>query len=583
MPQNKMSGRNSTARNYCKIAAGYADDVLAGRVPACRWVRLACERQQRDLARAAAGWEWKFDESRANRICAFVEKLPHIKGRWTSRNIVLGAWQCFILCVIFGWVDKDGFRRFRNALIVIPRKNGKTLIAAAVALYMLALDGEPGAEVYSAATTRDQAKIAWELAKKMVERTPRFRDRYGIEPLAQSISIESDAAWFKPLSRDHDSLEGLNPHAGIIDELHAHKTREVFDVLDEASGARSQPLKFVISTEGDQNTGVFVDQANYLQLILNQAHEDDQYFGIVFTCDEEDDWTSEFAWAKANPNLYVKDARGQAPLLADMQARCRRAIKDPASQSSFKIKRLNIRAGAAGAYFNMLSWTTICKQESLRPEQFIGAACVETIDLASKSDLTTKVTLFRGNGTVGEKGHYYVFGKYYLPEDAIIEGRPNYDFYRGWQQQGLLDITPGPRTDYEFLERDTIESHDAYGSIVGLDPGYNAEQFRQNLEKRGISVIETRHQVMTFSEPMKELAALILAGRVHHNGDPVLTWAFGNVVAKEDAKQNVYPRKARPENKIDPAVMAIAGMFVHLRLGDQHKTSMYDDPLTAVM
>ena len=198
-----------------------------------------------------------FDEERAFRICYFAEQLPHIKGRWGSRNIVLEPWQCFVLTSVFGWIDAAAFRRFRKALIVIPRKNSKTTVAAIVGLYLLALDSEPGAEVYSAATTRDQAKICWDIAKRMAQRSPGFRDRYGVEALSHSIAMETAAAFFKPLSRDADGLEGLNPHEAIIDELHAHKTREVFDVLDEATASRRQPLMFIISTEGDNATGVF--------------------------------------------------------------------------------------------------------------------------------------------------------------------------------------------------------------------------------------------------------------------------------------------------------------------------------------
>lgn len=550
-------------RNYCASAREYAEQVVSGTIPACGWVKKACKRQLDDLARE---WDWKFDEGRGNQICAFIERMPHVKGRWSSKTIRLEPWQCFVLTTVFGWVDANGFRRFRKVLVVVPRKNAKTTIAAGVGLYMLAMDHEPGAEVYSAATTRDQAKISWEIAKRMVERTPEFRDRYGISPLAHSIAIESEGACFKPLSRDSDSLEGLNPHAAIIDELHAHKTREVYDVLDEATGSRSQPLCFTISTEGDQSAGIFVEQVNYIQQILGGDHQDDSYFGIIYTVDAEDDWTDPATWSKANPNLHVCDARGVPVLLRDMESRCRRAKKDPASQSSFKTKRLNIRVGAGTAYFNLLAWDQLCKK-AMRVEDFLGEPNIVTIDLASKSDLTTAVKVFRGTGRAGELGHYYVFGSYYLPEDALNEGNPNYDFYRGWREMELLTVTPGPRTDYEFLEKELMEFKAKFRpERVGLDPGYNAEQFRQHMEREGVQIAEIPHTVLRFSEPMKELAALIMAGKVHHDGDPILRWAIGNVAAKEDVKGNVYPRKPRPENKIDPAVMLIANMGEQFRM-----------------
>jgi len=226
-------------RDYVAIGRQYALDVVADKIPACEWIKKACQRQIDDLARK--DFKYHFDHKRGSDICAFMEMLPHVKGRWKSKTLFLEPWQCFFLTVIFGWVDAEGLRRFRKALIVVPRKNAKTTIAAGIGLYLLALDKEPGAEVYSAATTRDQAKISWDLAKAMAQRTPGFCDRFGVQPLAHSIAIENLSSFFKPLSRDADSLEGLSPHGALIDELHAHKTREVFDVLDEATGSRRQP------------------------------------------------------------------------------------------------------------------------------------------------------------------------------------------------------------------------------------------------------------------------------------------------------------------------------------------------------
>lgn len=307
--------------DYCGEAERYAAQVVSGHIPACEWVRLACQRQIDDRARPQSKeFYWTFNRERANDICWFIEKLPHVKGRWSSKTIVLEPWQCFFLTTIFGWVDEDGYRRFRKALIVIPRKNAKSTIAAGVGLYLLALDGEPGAEVYSAATTRDQAKIVWgEYARKMVQQTPRLRERYGIEPLAHSITVESEGSFFKPLSRDADSLEGLNVHGAIIDELHAHGTREVFDVLDDATGSRKQPLIFIISTEGDNAAGVFAEQVEYGQQVLRGKHEDESYFAIHYTIDADDDWVAPSSWRKANPNMGVSVQE------RDMEVRCKQA------------------------------------------------------------------------------------------------------------------------------------------------------------------------------------------------------------------------------------------------------------------
>jgi phage terminase large subunit-like protein len=573
-----MNGTGSTVcgmptvrdeKDYCAVARQYAEGVVNGTIAACEWVHLACQRQLNDLARES--WQFRFDRGRANQVCAFIEKLPHGKGLWKTRTIVLEPWQCFFLTTIFGWVDADGLRRFRKALVVTPRKNSKTTLAASVGLYLLTMDQEPGPEVYSAATTRDQARICWDIAKLMVQRTPPLRNRYSVEPLAHSIAIEQEGAFFKPLSRDADSLEGLNVHGAIIDELHAHKTREVFDVLDDATGSRRQPLLFIISTEGDSSEGIFPEQVDYAQAVLSGRHEDDSYFAIIYTVDKEDDWTSPEVWRKANPNL------GVSVFEKDLEIRAKQAIANADSQASFLTKRLNIRVGASSAYFNMLAWERLCKDPSLRIEDVQGQPSIITIDLASKRDLTAKIVVF----TYGND--YYVFGKYYLPRDAIEPGRANYDFYRGWEQQGWLTLTEGNITDYDFLERDLLENVARFKPRqVGVDPNYNAGQFTTRMLAAGVPMVDVPHNVMNFSEPMKQLDALVVAGRIHHNGDPVLGWAMSNVVARKDAKDNVYPRKARDGNKIDPAVALIAKLSLQLRFAEEER-SVYEDPRTAVM
>lgn len=557
-------------RDYVADGRKYAERVVSGQIPACQWVRLACQRHLDDLKRK--DWKYHFSKPSAQRVCQFVEQMPHVEGRWKTPNITLEDWQCFMLTSIFGWLDEHKYRRFRKALIVIPRKNAKSTIAAAVGLYMLAVDGEPGSKVFSAATTRDQAKVSWDVARKMVQRSPSFRQRCGIEPLAHSIAIESQGAYFKPLSRDSDTLEGLNPHCAIIDELHAHKTREVFDVLDEATGARTQPLVFIISTEGDNATGVFAEQVSYAQTTLNSAYgdRDESYFSLIYTIDPEDDWTQPDAWQKANPNL------GVSVFEQDMQIRCMQAQKNAESQSSFLTKRLNVRVGAGDAYFNMLAWRDLCQDESLRIEDFYGQSCYIGLDLASRLDLAAKVYIF-------PRGPYdYVFAKCYLPEDALQRGNPNYDLYRGWAQHDHLTLIDGSTIDYEFIERDLLEDQRNFKVLeVGYDK-HQADYLATRLTSAGLMMTEVPQSVFGMSEPMKEVGARIVAGKLRHNGNPILTWNIGNVVAKVDAKENVYPRKARNENKIDCAVALIIGMNRKLS-ATQQQDSIYNDPATCAL
>jgi len=426
------------AKDYCALGTQYAQQVVAEEVAVCRWVRLCCQRQLEDLEQE--GWEWTFDLDRGNKVCRFIECLPHIKGRWKSRNIELEPWQCFVLTTIFGWVDASGFRRYRKAYIEIPRKNSKSTIAAACALYLLCADDEPGAEVYSCAVTRDQARICWGVAQQMVKREPEMRAYYGVEALAHSIAIPGEAAAFKPLSRDADSLEGLNPHGAIIDELHAHKTREVFDVLNLSTASRRQPLILQITTAGDNRTGVCFEQHDYVTQILQGRHHDERYFGIIYTIDAEDDWTTEAAARKANPNY------GVSVLADDINMICKQAQVSAESQNTFLTKRLNVWVSTGTAYFNMLAWQNRCKVPGLKVEDFYGKRCIIALDLASKVDVAVKVMLFH------EEGKRYVFGKYYLPESAIERGNPNYDVYRGWSRNPAVDLvlTPGNIIDFRI-------------------------------------------------------------------------------------------------------------------------------------
>ncbi len=536
--------RSRVKDDYVARGLNYARQVVSGEIPACKWVRLACQRQLDDLERK--DWTWTFDRAKANRIAAFMELLPHIKGRWKTSALTLEPWQCFALTTIFGWVDAEGYRRFRKALIVIPRKNGKTFIAAGVGLYLLAMDGEPGAEVVSAATTKDQAKLSWEVAKRIVQRTEGLRAR-GTQALAHAIVVEPGGGSFKPLSRDADTLEGLNPSGWIVDELHAHKTREVFDVLDEATGARRQSLGFIISTEGDNATGVFAEQVSYGQQVLSQTHQDDTYFCIYYSIDPEVDWTTPLAARMANPNL------GVSVFEPDLMVRCGQAQKNAESQSSYLTKRLNVRVGAGEAYFNLLAWDRLCKDASLKVEDFYGQSIWVTIDLASKIDLACMMRVAERDGML------HFFPRFYLPEDQLERGNPNYDLYRGWATLGYLTTTPGNIIDYEFIERDLLEDMRNFDvQQVGIDP-HNATQFNTRMMAEGLPIEEIMQGVLSLSDPMKELGARILAGRVRHDGNPILGWNIGNVVAKVDAKENVYPRKARNENKIDGALAAIMG------------------------
>ncbi|MGO4154351.1 terminase large subunit [Cupriavidus sp. YAF13] len=548
---------------YIDVANQYVADVLAGNVVACKWVRLACERQQRDLARAEEGdpaFPFRFDAEAAERICHFIEMLPHTKGRWarTKQRIILEPWQVFILTTVFGWLRVDAdLRRYRRAYEEVARKNGKSAKSSGIALYLFGADNEPGAEVYSAATTRDQARIVFDDARRMALREPEMCEALGIEVLQHQMIIEEEACKFVPLSSEGSTLDGLNIHGGIIDELHAHKTRDVFDVIDSATGARDQSLLWMITTAGTDRSGICYEQRIHVTKVLEGTVVDETFFGIIFTLDEGDDWTDPAVWVKANPNL------GVSVLVDDMEMACRKAMSMSSAVANFLTKRLNVWVNADSAWMDMRAWDR-CANPAMLLEDFRGLECYVALDLASKVDIAAKVLLFPPQG---ERRKWALFGKYYLPERAI-ENSTNSQF-DGWRRSGLLEVTDGEVTDYDEIEQGVLDDCAMFSvTEVPYDP-FQATQLSGHLISQGVPMTEMRPTVLNFSEPMKQLEALVLKGEIEHNGDPVMTWMISNVVCHVDKKDNIYPNKERPENKIDGPVAAIMALGRAMALADQ--------------
>jgi phage terminase large subunit-like protein len=552
-------------KNYVAIAARYAGDVVSGKILACRWTIKACQRQIDDLEKAKSkSHPYKFDKEQASRICRFIELLPHIKGEWAknSARIELQPWQIFILTTVFGWIRRDtGLRRFKTVYLEMPRKNGKSSLSSGIGIYCCCADGEAGSETYSAATTRDQAKIVWQDAWNMVERSPGLKKAFGVSTTAHAISQISTASRFQALSAEGNSLDGLNIHCAIVDELHAHRTRKVFDVLETATGARTQPLLWLITTAGFDRSGICYEQRTYLTKILDGVVQDDTYFGTIYTIDDEDDWSDPKIWEKANPNY------GVSIFPEDIERLCAKALKMPSAQNNFLTKRLSVWVNADTAFFNMAALAK-CVDSNIWPGDFAGERCWFGIDLASRRDMAPMIQLFRRDG------HVYAFGRYYLPESEI-ENSDNSQ-YSGWAKQGLITVTPGNIIDYGYIEDDLREiSKEVQVVEVAYDP-FQATQFATRMLSEGFPMVEMRAVVKTFSEPMKHLDALIVDGRFHYNGDPILTWMFSNVVAHYDNKDNVYPKKERPENKIDGAIALIMALGRAMVGGDEDD-SVYNE------
>lgn len=545
MARKKLSSYfKGTEYEHCYQATKYAEDVVSKKIPAGKYTILACKRQLDDLRNQT---KYSFDPKKAERICRFAETMPHTKGQWAAKGelLKLEPWQSFNLTTIFGWVNEKGLRRFTDVYDEIPRKNGKSIIAAIIGDYMLTMDGEHGAEVYSGATSEKQAWEVFRPAKIMVERNPDFKEEFGIQVNAKSLTIPWNGSKFEPVIGKPG--DGASPSCWILDEYHEAPDSSQRDTAKTGMGARQQPLLLIITTAGFNQYSACYEARNELIKVLEGTVINDRMFGIIYHFDDKDDWSDPKVLAKANPNIGVSVSE---EFLLDQQ---QDAINNPNKQNAFRTKHGNQWVGAKTAYFNMERWRK-CGDDNLKIESVIDKESYVSADLSSHVDFTSIIHLF--TELIGQKRHYYIFVKNYIPQSAIDNEKTGN--YKLWQEQGYVDVADGEEIDFQKIEDDIKDAWDTYPAIqdISYDP-HKAQQLSQRLRDKGLNMIEFKQQVLTMSPPMKELESAINGGRLHHNNDPVLTWMISNVIAKEDRKGNVYPNKERRENKIDGAVSLI--------------------------
>lgn len=548
--------------NYVGLANEYINNVITGKILASKFVIQACKRQRKDLKRK--NFEYEFSEDRANRICRFIELLPHIKGELAGKPIKLEGWQVFILTTIFGWVDAKGHRRFKTAYTEVARKNAKSTLSSAVALYMLALDGEGGAEIYSAATTRDQARIVFEDAQNMVRRCSGLRD-LGVEVSSHTVYQQASASRMKALARDQGgNLDGLNVHFAVVDELHAHKVRDVWDVLETATGARTQPLIWAITTAGSNRSGICYEQRDYVRRILDGSHEDDTYFGIIYTLDADDDWADEANWIKANPNMGVSVGLG------DMQRKARKALELPSAQNNFLTKHLNVWVNAATSWLDMRKWDAA--ESGLKLVDFLGESCYLGLDLAEKRDIAALNILFKRDGV------FYSFGYYYLNEQQVEHSGNSQ--YAGWQKSGHLIVNDGDVTDFDVIAEDMrciFRNFDV--QEIAFDPAFSS-YFATKLIQEGLPMVEIRQAAKFFTAPFIELENLVYSNQFKHDGNPCMTWMVSNTMAKKSQFSGLWhPVKEREENKIDGVVALLMSLGRMMQESPTRIDDFINDPL----
>jgi len=531
----------------------YAHSVVEGAVPACELVWRACERHLR-LLRAAPAKGYRYDPVTVNKALRFFSLLRHVKGEWAGARFNLSPWQQFVLGYILGWRRNDGTRLVRTAYVEVPRKNGKTTLAAGLALYLLLADGEPGAEIYVAATKRDQAKLTFDPAKEMARRSPAIKKRVGI--YTNNIHVLETASKFEPLGADKDTMDGLNPHGLIIDELHAHKDRGIWDVLTSATGARRQPLTFVITTAGLGGTPTVCRQEHdYSERVLSGVLEDDSRFAFIATIDEGDDWTDPASWRKANPNYGISIKP------EFLQQECEKALANPAEQNKFRRYYLNEWVQQETRFLDLRAWDA--SAGLVRPEKLEGLVCYGGLDLANRIDLAAFVLLFPP-----QKGdeNWYVLPYFWVPEAAPVErSRRDRVPYDAWVRQGFIRTTPGEVIDYAAIRQDILSLSRRYRFYrIGYDP-WNAFEFMQHLQAEGFEAIEVRPGFKTMTEPTKELARLVLERKLKHGGHPVLRWMADNLVVKSDPAGNLKPDKEKSREKIDGIVALVTALALAMR------------------
>lgn len=545
---------------FVEKAMAYARGVVSGEIVACLYVRQACQRHLDDLRDSDnPAYPYRFDERKASRICWFISQMPHVSGRWAKRvrgvipRIVLEPWQCFIWGCIFGWVDKtSGLRRFRKVYIEVPRKNTKSTMVAAVGNYMFTGDGEEGAQVFSGATKRKQAMEVFRPARLMALRSPKFLEKFDIEVNISSMTRPDDSR-FEPLVKNPG--DGSSPSLAIVDEYHEHQTSTLHDAMETGMGSREQGLIVVITTAGSNTGGPCYMLRDDVIKVLSGSVADDERFGIIYTLDEGDDWRTEIALRKCNPNygvsVYEKFLKGQQQT----------AEKFAHKRNIILTKHFNLWQNAASAWMDPEKWKA-CGDKDLKIERFKGWACWHGSDLGGKLDLLSRCLIFKEARMVNEEEeiHYYVFGYHYAPKNTIEDG--DHSAYVQWKHDGFLIEGGIAEVIYSRVLRDIQRDAEIFDmKALAFDP-WNATYIQQELEaKYGDDVVLTVPQTtQMFSDPMKELQAAVYAGRLHHNGDPVLAWAMSNVVVREGNNESVFPRKGPNEKlKIDPVSALLTG------------------------
>lgn len=510
-----------------------------------------------------------YDKDAADHAVCFIENFCcHTKGTWDGKPFELIDWQEQIIRDIFGILKPNGYRQFNTAYIEIPKKQGKSELAAAVALYLLCADFEPGAEVYGCAADKDQARIVFDVAMDMVKRCPHLFNKMGIQASLKTMNYLPTGSRYKALSADVANKHGFNTHGVIFDGLHTQPNRRLYDVMLQGSGdARMQPLYFLITTAGNnQNSICWEVHQKALDIIDGRKH-DSSFYPVIYGAAQEDDWADPKVWKKANPSLGITVGMDK------VKAAFESARQNPAEENSFRQLRLNQWVKQAVRWMPMDKWDAC--DFTVDPDSLQGRVCYGGLDLSSSTDITAFVLVFPPEDE-GDK--YIILPYFWIPEDNIdLRVRRDHVNYDVWKKQGYLKTTEGNVVHYGYIEKFIEELGTNYNIREIAFDRWGAVQMTQNLENLGFTVVPFGQGFKDMSPPTKELMKLTLEQKIAHGGHPVLRWMMDNIYIRTDPAGNIKADKEKSTEKIDGAVAAIMALDRTLRRGGDSSASVYDE------
>lgn len=509
-----------------------------------------------------------YDQELADRAVTFIENLPHTKGIWSGKKFELMAWQEQIVRDVFGIVKPNGYRQFTTAYIEIPKKNGKSELAAAVALYLLCADNEQRAEVYGCAADRSQASIVFDVAVDMVEMTPALQRRIKISKSTKRLTYLPTNSFYQVLSAEAFTKHGLNVHGVVFDELHAQPDRRLFDVMTKGSGdARQQPLYFLITTAGNDVNSICYEQHLKALDLIDKKKKDPTWYPVIYGAPMDADWTDPKVWKKSNPSL------GETIKIDKVRDACESAKQNPGEENAFRQLRLNQWVKQAVRWMPMEYWDACAWK--VDESELEGRVCYGGLDLSQTTDITAFVLCFP---PLDEEDKYIFLPFFWIPEENIqrrvLRDHVPYDI---WEKQGYLMTTEGNVVHYGFIEQFIHSLGERFNIRDIAYDRWGAVQMVQNLEEDGFTVVPFGQGFKDMSPPTKELFKLTMEQKIAHGGHPILRWMVDNIYITQDPAGNIKADKKKSTEKIDGAVAAIMALDRAIRCGNDNGASVYDE------